>query len=134
MLPLDVDNEEVNDERPSSKMNILSYIEFGSVKKLKILLKNNFFPPILKRESDFNAVWAAIDATKLVNAMSSIIEALQKYFCDRGKANRSLLVTNNTKDGSPVEKEELDLRQGFTPRHFPVLNHFCGLMVCSETF
>jgi hypothetical protein len=61
-----------------------SYIDFSkeepSAENLKVLLKNNFFAPILKHKSDFNKVWAVIDATKLVSVMSSIIEALKKYF------------------------------------------------------
>ncbi len=110
----------MNDEIPSYETRVSLYIEFGkgepSVENLKVLLKNSFFAPILKRESDFNLVRAAIDPTKLGTAMSTIIEALQKYFCNIGKANQSLLVANNNNDGSSVEKEELDLRQGFTKR------------------
>ena len=118
----------LNDEIPSYETNDSSYMDFGkeepSVENLKVLLKNNFFAPILKHESDFNKVWAVIDATKLVSAMSSIVEALQTYFCNRGKANRSLLMTNNNNDGCSAEKDELDLRPGTTAKDFPVLNHF----------
>jgi hypothetical protein len=35
------------------------------------------------------------------------------------------LVTNNNNDGRSVEKEELDLRQEFTPKDFSASNHFC---------
>jgi hypothetical protein len=132
ILPLNVDNKEVNGDElePKEKeLNLTNVIEFGkeepSVENLKILLKINFFAPILKSESDFNAVWAAIDTTKLANAMSSIIGALQKYFCDKGKAERALFVRRNSNDSSPVEKEKLDLKQGYTATDFPVLNHFC---------
>ena len=56
ILPLNVVNEVVNDEMPPYETNVSSYIEFGkeeaSVENLKVLLKNGFFAPILKRESD----------------------------------------------------------------------------------
>jgi hypothetical protein len=52
----------------------------------------------------FHAIWAAIYMTQIIKAMSSIIETLQKYFCDRGKANQSLLAANNkNNDGASVE-------------------------------
>jgi hypothetical protein len=60
-------------------------------------------------------LWEAIDTTKLVDAMSSIIEALQKYFCDKGKANQDKLRSSHI-NCDRVEKEELDLKEG---------NHFC---------
>jgi hypothetical protein len=134
ILPVRVDNEVLNDKILSYETNVSSYIEFGkeepSIKNIKVLLKNIFFAPILKHKSDFNLVWAIIDATKLVASMSSIV-ALLKHICKRGEANRSLLVTNKKTDGSSVEKEELDLRPGITPKDFPVLNHFC---IPLETF
>jgi hypothetical protein len=55
---LRVENEVLNDEIPSYETNVSSYIDFGkedpSVENLKVLLKNNFFAPTLKHESDFN--------------------------------------------------------------------------------
>jgi len=94
------------------------------VKNLKVLLKEKFFAPILKCESDFNKVWTAIDPDKLVSAVTSIVEALQKYFCDRGNANRSKLVTSDDNVGT-IEPETLPLKDGITSKDFPVLKHFC---------
>jgi hypothetical protein len=135
ILPLNIENdEEVNGDEiipPKDKaLNLASAIEFRTddepgIENLKMLLKNNFFAPILKRQSDFAMLWDAIDTTKLAKAVFSIIESLQKYFCEKGKAKRSLILAKNSSDGSAVDKEELELKQGLTARDFPVLNHFC---------
>ena len=89
-----------------------------------MLLKEKFFAPILKCEADFNKAWTAIDPDKLVSAITSIVEVLQKYFCDRGNANRSKLVTSDDNVGT-IEPDTLPLNDGITSKDFPVLKHFC---------
>jgi hypothetical protein len=89
-----------------------------------VLLKEKFFAPILKCKSVFNKAWTAIDPDKLVSAVTSIVEALQKYFCDRGNANRSKLVTSDDNVGT-IEPDTLPLNDGITSKDFPVLKHFC---------
>jgi hypothetical protein len=68
-------------------------------------------------------VWTAIDPDTLDSAVTSIVEALQKYFCDRGNANRLKLVTSDHNVGN-IEPDTLPLKDGTTSKDFSVLKHF----------
>lgn len=125
LIPLNVDEDAVNNQRPVTSQSQSSPNEISkdppNIENLKVLLKNNFFLPILKNESDFPILWDAIDTTKLVHAMSNVIAQLQQYFCDKTKEVRAIVETK----GETEESQHIELCQGVSEKDFPVLKHFC---------
>jgi hypothetical protein len=94
------------------------------IKNFLVLLQE-IFCPYIEAQIRLNKVWAAIDPERLVTAVTSIVEMLQKYFCDRGNANQSKLVTSDDNVSGTVEPDILHLKDGITSKDFPVLKHFC---------
>ncbi len=90
------------------------------MENFKLLLKNNFFTPILKNESDFANVWDAIDTSKLVEATVDFVSSLQRYFCEKNKQELQAVDS-----GTSTGLEPFQLQEGRTVDQFPVLKRFC---------
>jgi len=90
------------------------------MENFKLLLKNNFFTPILKNESDFANVWDAIDTSKLVKATVDFVSSLQRYFCEKNKQELQAVDS-----GTSTGLEPFHLQEGKTVDQFPVLKRFC---------
>jgi hypothetical protein len=92
------------------------------VENFKMLLKNNFFAPILKNEMDFAKVWGAIDTSKLIEATVNFVSSVQKYFCEKSKRALQEIVIDST---TSMGLETVQLQEGKSSNNFPVLKRFC---------